>query len=117
MTRTLRVSLLGSLVAFALIGSAVESVATEPGNFGNFLAGSTMGATIAAAPPPGLYLTNTFSYIPMASGNGNSSCGDGCKSRYNAVIDSINLTWGSGWTFLGGTYYPTIKQTGYQAAA
>ncbi|OMI06260.1 hypothetical protein BSN85_22555 [Bradyrhizobium brasilense] len=117
MTKTTTALLLSSAAALALAANMQRSLATEPGNFGNFLAGSTMGATVATAPPPGLYFTNTFTYIPMASGNGNSSCGDGCKSRYNAAIDSVNLTWGTGLQFLGGDYFPTIQQTGYQASA
>jgi outer membrane putative beta-barrel porin/alpha-amylase len=53
----------------------------------------------------------------MASGNGNADCGPGCKERYNAVGTTVNLTWGTGWKFLGADYYPTIQTGGYQATA
>jgi hypothetical protein len=62
-------------------------------------------------------MTATSFYIPMASGNGNADCGPGCKERYNAVGATVNLTWGSGWKFLGADYYPTIQTGGYQATA
>jgi hypothetical protein len=100
-----------------LLASSADGFATEAASFGNFVPGSTTGATIAAAPPPGLYLTNTTFYVPMASGTGNFSCGAGCKTRYNAAGDSPTLTWGSGWQFLGATYYPTIQISAYQVAA
>lgn len=76
-----------------------------------------MGAPIAAAPPPGLWFASTAFYLPMVSGNGNADCGPGCKERYNAVGATVNLTWGSGWKFLGADYYPTIQTGAFQATA
>jgi hypothetical protein len=93
-----------------------EGAATEVGTVGNYLPGGTMGATLGAAPPPGLYVTNTMFYAPMASGNGNTNCGDGCRVRYNFVGDSMTFSWGSGLTFLGATYAPSIQLTGLQGA-
>lgn len=103
--------------AFALVVSAQLAIATEPGNFGNFPPGGTMGAPIAAAPPPGLFVTNSMFYFPMSSGNGNASCGPGCKTRYTAVLDSVTLTWGSGLKFLGADYFPSIAISADQATA
>jgi hypothetical protein len=117
MNRLLRLTLFGAIGSLMLIVGPESGYATEPANFGNFLAGSTMGAPIAAAPPPGVFFNNTFSYIPNGSGNGNSGCGVGCREHYNAGIDTATVTWGSGWTFLGGVYFPSISQTGYQASA
>jgi hypothetical protein len=85
--------------------------------WGTFFPETQMGATIANAPPAGLFFASTAFYIPMAAGNGNADCGPGCKERYNAVGASVNLTWGSGWKFLGADYYPTIQTGGYQATA
>lgn len=104
-------------VAFALLAGAEIANATEPGNFANNLSGATMGVPIAAAPPPGLYFNNTFVYFPMASGNGNTSCGPGCKSRYSAAVDSMTFTWGSGMTFLGAVYFPSVQISGDQVSA
>ncbi|WP_426440418.1 transporter [Bradyrhizobium genosp. P] len=102
-------SLIGTLVLTATGGS---SFATEPGNLGNLLFGATMGAPIAAAPPPGVYFNNTFFYAPELAGNGNANCGVGCKSRYSGAVDSATVTWGSGLTFLGGVYFPTVNIVG-----
>jgi len=98
--------------ASMLIATAGSSFATEPGNLGNLAVGATMGAPLAAAPPDGLWLNNSFLYGPMLSGNGNASCGLGCKSRYSAMTDSVTVTWGSGLTFLGGIYFPTVNIVG-----
>lgn len=104
---------LGGLIG-ALTFTVATSIsrATEPGNLGNLLFGATMGAPIAAAPPPGLYFNNTFFYAPLLSGSGNTSCGAGCKSRYSGAVDSATFTWGSGLTFLGGVYFPTVNIVG-----
>jgi hypothetical protein len=101
------------LTAFALS----PANATEPGSFQNRVSGGTVGAPIGAAPPPGLYFNNTFIYIPEWTGNGNSGCGPGCTARYNGVVDSATLTWATGWTFLGGNYFPTINVVGYVASS
>ena len=101
----------------ALLAGLGQALASEPANLGNFLPGNTMGAPIAAAPPPGLWFASTAFYIPMASGNGNAGCGPGCKERYNAVGATVNLTWGTGLKFLGADWYPTIQSGGFQATA
>ena len=117
MSSSTRRILFGAIAGSAFLTGLGQALASEPANLGNFLPGNTMGATIAAAPPPGLFMTATSFYIPMASGNGNADCGPGCKERYNAVGATVNLTWGSGWKFLGADYYPTIQTGGYQATA
>lgn len=94
-----------------------KASATEPGNFSNQLFGSTVGAPIGAAPPPGLYFNNSFYYIPMAYGNGNTGCGAACTAHYTGPADSVTLTWSTGLKFLGGTYFPTIQTAGYAVTA
>src|SRR5437762_8417840 len=96
-----RAAVFGVIAGSALFAGLSQALASEPANLGNFLAGNTMGAPIAAAPPPGLWLASTVFYIPMASGNGNADCGPGCKERYNAVGATVNLTWSTGWKVLG----------------
>lgn len=112
-----KVCCVGALSGLAWLASIDQSLATEPGNFGNYLSGTSMGAILGAAPPPGLYFNNTMFYLPMGSGNGNTTCGPGCKTRFNGVGDSVTFTWGSGLKFLGGTYYPVANIVGYQASA
>ena len=85
MSSSTRAVVFGAIAGSALLAGVGQAPASEPANLGNFLPGNTMGAPIAAAPPPGLFFASTAFYIPMASGNGNADCGPGCKERYNAV--------------------------------
>jgi hypothetical protein len=117
MSASMKAACFGVLAGATLLVGLGQALATEPGNFGNFLPGSTMGATIAASPPPGLFLTSTAFYLPTVAGNGNAGCGVGCKEHYSAVGDAVTLTWGSGWKFLGADYYPTIQIGVLQATA
>lgn len=117
MSKSVKAALVGALSCSALLVNLDQSFATEPGNFGNFVPGTTMGAILGAAPPAGLYFNSTAFYLPMGAGNGNTNCGPGCKSRYGGVGDSVNFTWGSGLKFLGATYYPTLQLVGYQVTA
>jgi hypothetical protein len=112
-----RAAFFGAIAGSAVLVGLGQALASEPANLGNFLPGNTMGAPIAAAPPPGLWFASTAFYIPMASGNGNAGCGPGCKERYNAVGATVNLTWGTGLKFLGADWYPTIQSGGFQATA
>ena len=117
MYNSTRAAFFGAIAGSALLAGLGQALASEPANLGNFLPGNTMGAPIAAAPPPGLWFASTAFYLPMVSGNGNANCGPGCKERYNAVGATVNLTWGSGWKFLGADYYPTIQTGAFQATA
>src|SRR5258708_35509855 len=117
MSSSTRAAFFGAIAGSALFAGLGQALASEPANLGNFLAGNTMGAPIAAAPPPGLWFASTVFYIPMASGNGNADCGPGCKQRYNAVGATVNLTWGTGLKFLGADWYPTMQSGAYQATA
>lgn len=110
--KTMTVGIAGSLLL--LIGS-IEASATEPGSFTNTAVGATLGAPLAAPPPPGLYFNNSFLYIPNSHGNGSAGCGVGCTTRYNGVADVVTLTWSTGWKFLDADYFPTISTSGYQA--
>src|SRR6476659_7983838 len=74
-----RAAFFGAIGGSALLAGLGQALASEPANLGNFLAGNTMGAPIAAAPPPGLWFASTAFYIPMASGNGNANCGPGVQ--------------------------------------
>src|ERR1700752_2010795 len=99
MSGATRAGFFGAIAGSALLVGLARAEASEPANLGNFLPGNTMGAPIAAAPPPGLWFAATSFYIPMASGNGNTNCGPGCKERYNAVGGTVHLTWGTGLKF------------------
>ena len=115
MTKSFSATMSVAATAFAMAVGANVASATEPGSFANVNMGSTMGTTIAAAPPPGLYLTNSYFYFPNVTGNGNAGCGDGCKAHYSASLDAVTLSWGTGLKFLGADYFPTISIAGDQA--
>ena len=117
MTKLLNATVRVATIAFTLTICADVATATEPGSFGNFTAGATMGAPLAAAPPPGLYFNNSFYYYPNVSGNGNTGCGDGCKAHYSAILDAATLSWGTGLKFLGADYFPTISISGDMATS
>ena len=46
----------GSVAVLALITGAERGFAIEPGDFGQYLAGQTIGGPLAAPTPPGLYI-------------------------------------------------------------
>jgi hypothetical protein len=117
MSSLTRAASFGAIVGSALLAGLGQALAAEPANVGNFLPGNTMGAPIAAAPPPGLFFASTSFYLPFVSGNGNADCGPGCKERYNVLGATFNFTWSTGWKFLGADYYPTIQFGAYQATA
>src|SRR5260370_23219021 len=94
-----RAAFFGTIAGSALIAGLGQALASEPANLGNFLAGNTMGAPIAAAPPPGLWFASTVFYIPMASGNGNADCGPRCKSLYTPVTSTGNLSCATALNF------------------
>jgi hypothetical protein len=117
MTAASKTALFGAIAGLVLVLGNESVFATEPGDFTNQIPGATVGAPIGAAPPPGLFFNNSFLYLPMATGNGNFGCGPTCTQRYNGVADSVTLTWSTGLTFLGGTYFPTIQSIGYVASS
>src|SRR5437899_12544788 len=101
MSSSTRVAFFGAITGSALLAGLGQALASEPASLGNFLPGNTMGAPIAAAPPPGLFFATTAFYLPMVSGNGNANSGPGCKERHNAVRATVNLTCRPGWKSLG----------------
>jgi hypothetical protein len=121
MTAASKAALLGAMAGLVLVLDNENVFATEPGNFTNQIAGATVGAPIAAAPPPGLFFNNSFVYLPMGTGNGNFNANVACAAcspqRYNGIADAVTLTWSTGLTFLGATYFPTIQSIGYQASS
>jgi hypothetical protein len=68
MSSSTRAVFFGAIAGSALFTGLGQTLASEPANLGNFLPGNTMGAPIAAAPPPGLFFASTAFYIPMVQG-------------------------------------------------
>ena len=53
-----RAAFFGAIAGSAVLVGLGQALASEPANLGNFLPGNTMGAPIAAAPPPGLWFAS-----------------------------------------------------------
>jgi len=82
-----------------------QSAAREPGNFGQYQRGVTMGDPAAAAPPPGLYFENTTLLAPQITGNGQSA-----GFKVDAMLDIPVLIWSTGWSFLGASVMAYVAQ-------
>lgn len=87
-----------------------QALAMEPGNFGQTLAGATIGEAIAAPLPPGIYI---FSDSSIAQGNG---------VRQNFGTSQAiprwdpGIYWSSGFQFLGANWTMSVVQPFYYAA-
>jgi hypothetical protein len=96
----------------ALLGISLtfdRARAHEPGDFGQYIRGFTIGDPLGALPPPGLYFENTTLYVPGAPGFGQVG---GFKA--NALLDAPTFLWSSGYQFLGATYSAALSQPFYQ---
>ena len=98
----------------ALAGSILseQSLAREPGDFGQYQRGVTMGDPVAAAPPPGLYFENTTLLAPRISGNGQSA-----GFKVDAMVDIPVLIWSTGWSFLGASVMAYVAQPVFNLSA
>ena len=95
----------GALAVLAGNMLPAQSSAHEPGDFGQYPHGVTLGDPIAAAPPPGLYFENTTLFGPQAQGNGQSS-----GIKIDASLDVPTLVWSTGWRFIGASVTAYVSQ-------
>ena len=93
----------------ALLAAAMpqSSSAHQPGDFGQYLHGFSLGVP-AAAPPPGIYFSNT-----MPIGIANTGYGQNDTTKVNAVIDIATIVWATGWKFLGADVVISAYQPGF----
>jgi hypothetical protein len=94
----------GSLVLLVVIGAA-PALAGEPGDYGQYVPGTSFGIPTGAAPPPGLYYDNLLIWVPGANGVGQLN-----GLKVNAVANLSTLFWSTGWNFLGGSVSAAVSQ-------
>jgi len=112
MTRLGTGTLCGAVAALALAAGADRGFAMEPGNFGQTLAGATIGAVIAAPAPPGVY-------IVMDNFIGQHGVGVGQNAGTDVTVPlwGPTLYWSTGWQFLGANVAGAVVQPFYYVAA
>jgi hypothetical protein len=101
--KNLPVLALVSCAALALCGPAHA----EEGGIVPYFAGVEIGVPTGAAPPPGVYLSDTMytRQEPLYNGAGNR-----VPIKINLYGNSLSAVWVPGWQVLGGTYLAFIKQ-------
>lgn len=87
-------------------------LAHNPGDFGQYQRGVTMGDPAAAAPPPGLYFENTTLFAPQITGNGQVA-----GIKVDATVDIPTLIWSTGWSFLGASVMAYVAQPVFNLSA
>jgi hypothetical protein len=94
--------------ALALLTAIVADTASakEPGDFGQYVRGVTIGDPTGAAPPPGLYFENTTLWAPSAPGKGQLA-----GFTVNAIVDVPLIYWSTGWKFLGASVSAALAQS------
>ncbi len=101
--------------AIFMKGAVSKSLATQPGDFTNYLRGATQGLPLGAAPPPGLYASFGLNATGLNGDNGRGNQNVG--SAFNtapAFGYGIAVLWVPGWKFLGADYSAAVVQGFYQ---
>jgi hypothetical protein len=106
--KTSRKSAWHYVAALTLLMCSGRSYGSEPGNLQQDLRGETMGLALGAAPPPGVYFSNIAMLISPNVGKGQDA-----GTNISGVGDAATIVWSTGWTFLGGAYFPAITQPFY----
>jgi hypothetical protein len=112
MTRVGIRTLCGAVAGLALLTGADRGFAMEPGNFGQTLAGATIGAVIAAPAPPGVYIVLDSFIGPHGVGVGQNAGTD-----VTVPLWGPTLYWSTGWQFLGANVAGAVVQPFYYTAA
>jgi hypothetical protein len=112
MTRRRVTALCGAAAALALIAGGERASAMEPGNFGQTLQGTTIGAVIAAPAPPGVYIVNEGFIGPNGTG-----VGQNLGNNVTVPLWGPTLYWSTGWQFLGANVAGAVVQPFYYTAA
>ncbi len=107
MTRQIRTALYGSVAAAALLLTASQGFAVEPGDFQATLRGVTIGIPLGAAPPPGFYASIEDFIGPNGVGVGQNSAADGANGGRGLTVfgqaESVALVWSTGHQIFGGS--------------
>jgi hypothetical protein len=105
-------TLCGAVAALALAAGADRASAMEPGNFGQTLAGATIGAVIAAPAPPGVYIVMDSFIGPQGTGTGQN-----LGTTVTVPLWAPTIYWSTGWQFLGANVAGAVVQPFYYVAS
>lgn len=98
--------------AAAALLACGQAIAMEPGNFGQTLTGTLIGAPIAAPAPPGVYSSNDFYWAPAGTGTGQN-----LGTTVAVPLWVTSLLWSTGYHILGANLSLAISQPFYWTAA
>jgi hypothetical protein len=101
-----------AVAGLALVAGADRGFAMEPGNFGQTLAGATIGAVIAAPAPPGVYIVMDSFIGPQGRGTGQN-----LGTSVTVPLWGPTLYWSTGYQFLGANVAGAVVQPFYYTAA
>ena len=105
-------SVYGAVVGLVLLMGADRGFATEPGNFGQTLSGTTIGAVLAAPAPPGVYgVVETF------YGHNGVGTGQNLGTSLAVPLVAPALYWSTGYQFLGANLAMAVVQPFYDVTA
>jgi len=94
----------------AMLTSSVAAL--EPGDFGQYFRGVTIGDPVAVAPPAGLYFENVTLYAPHVSGHGQVAA-----VNASATAEIPVLIWSTGWKFLDAAVVMFITKPYFEVTA
>ena len=105
-------SVYGAVVGLTLVMGADRGFAMEPGNFGQTLSGTTIGAVLAAPAPPGVYgVMETF------YGHNGVGTGQNLGTSLAVPLVAPALYWSTGYQFLGANLAMAVVQPFYDVTA
>src|SRR5664280_1174733 len=105
-------SVYGAVVGLVLLMGADRGFAMEPGNFGQTLSGTTIGAVLAAPAPPGVYgVVETF------YGHNGVGTGQNLGTSLAVPLVAPALYWSTGYQFLGANLAMAVVQPFYDVTA
>jgi hypothetical protein len=108
MARQARKLFLASAAMAALLLTANQSFAVEPGDFQATLRGVTIGVPLGAAPPPGFYSSIEDFTGPNGVGVGQNGAADGAGPYGRGLTvfgqaEALSLVWSTGYNIAGGS--------------
>jgi len=112
MNRLTAKTLCGCAAAAAALLAYGQALAMEPGNFGQTLSGTLIGAPVAVSAPPGIYSINELYWAPDGVGTG--------QNLGNTVAVPLwvpGILWSTGFKILGADLSLAVSQPFYWTAS
>jgi hypothetical protein len=112
MTRLRMRTLCGSVVVLALITGAQRGFAIEPGDFGQYLGGQSIGGPLAAPAPAGVYMVMDAFVSPAGVG-----VGQNLGTTVSVPLWEPTILWSTGFQMLGANFTMLATAPFYLTAA